>query len=96
MLKVLISIPNTMPLPTPNPRKTHTAALWALQMVRLPLSIMLAPGVTDSLFVALQMAVQGKLGREGKKGSTSEGLTVSVFFILLCCRLSFCFRRFNF
>ncbi|QRW05501.1 hypothetical protein RhiLY_04500 [Ceratobasidium sp. AG-Ba] len=75
MLKGLISIPNTMPLPTPNPRKTHTAALWALQMVRLPLSIMSSPGITDSLFVALQMAVQGKLGREGKKGSTSEGLT---------------------
>ncbi|KAG9125150.1 hypothetical protein FRC07_008788 [Ceratobasidium sp. 392] len=75
MLKVLISIPNTMPLPTPNPRKTHTAALWALQMIRLPLSIMHSPGVVDSLFVALQMAVQGKLGREGKKGSTSEGLT---------------------
>jgi hypothetical protein len=35
------------------------------------------PGVADSLFDALQMAVQGKLGREGKKGSTSEGLTVS-------------------
>ncbi|KAG8746012.1 hypothetical protein FRC10_006351 [Ceratobasidium sp. 414] len=75
MLKVLISIPNTMPLPTPNPRKTHTAALWALQMTRLPLSIMHSPGVADSLFVALQMAVQGKLGREGKKGSMSEGLT---------------------
>ncbi|CCO29404.1 hypothetical protein BN14_03416 [Rhizoctonia solani AG-1 IB] len=75
MLKVLISIPNTMPLPTPNPRKTHTAALWALQMVRLPLSTMKKPGVADSLFDALQMAVQGKLGREGKKGSTSEGLT---------------------
>ncbi|CAE6395735.1 unnamed protein product [Rhizoctonia solani] len=75
MLKVLISIPNTMPLPTPNPRKTHTAALWALQMVRLPLSALKKPGIADSLFEALQMAVQGKLGREGKKGSTSEGLT---------------------
>jgi hypothetical protein len=77
MLKMLISIPNTMPLPTPNPRKTHTAALWALQMVRLPLSIMQSPGLVDSLLDALQMAVQGRLGREGKKGSTSEGLTVS-------------------
>lgn len=76
MLNVLISIPNTFPLPTPNPRKTHTAALWALQMVRLPLSIMQSPGLADSLFDALQMAVQGRLGREGKKGSTSEGLTV--------------------
>lgn len=75
MLNVLISIPNTMPLPTPNPRKTHTAALWALQMVRLPLHVMQAPGVANSLFEALQMAVQGRLGREGKKGSTSEGLT---------------------
>ncbi|CAE6528641.1 unnamed protein product [Rhizoctonia solani] len=75
MLRVLISIPNTMPLPTPNPRKTHTAALWALQMVRLPLSALKQPGVAPSLFDALQMAIQGKLGREGKKGSTSEGLT---------------------
>ncbi|KAG8763821.1 hypothetical protein FRC11_011892 [Ceratobasidium sp. 423] len=75
MLKVLISIPNTMPLPTPNPRKTHTAALWALQMVRLPLSTLQKPGIAQSLFDALQMAIQGKLGREGKKGSTSEGLT---------------------
>ncbi|CUA76883.1 Titin [Rhizoctonia solani] len=75
MLKVLITIPNTMPLPTPNPRKTHTAALWALQMVRLPLSALKQPGVAQSLFDALQMAIQGKLGREGKKGSTSEGLT---------------------
>ncbi|KAF8761915.1 hypothetical protein RHS01_00819 [Rhizoctonia solani] len=75
MLSVLISIPNTMPLPTPNPRKTHTAALWALQMVRLPLSTLKKPGIADSLFDALQMAIQGKLGREGKKGSTSEGLT---------------------
>ncbi|KAJ1311252.1 hypothetical protein OPQ81_009750 [Rhizoctonia solani] len=75
MLQVLIDIPNTMPLPTPNPRKTHTAALWALQMVRLPLSALKKPGVAHSLFDALQMAIQGKLGREGKKGSTSEGLT---------------------
>ncbi|CAE6458011.1 unnamed protein product [Rhizoctonia solani] len=75
MLKVLISIPNTMPLPTPNPRKTHTAALWALQMVRLPLSALQKPGVAQALFDALQMAIQGRLGREGKKGSISEGLT---------------------
>jgi len=63
-------------LPTYNARKTWALSIWLLQVQRLPSEI-LAPAA-DSIANALKRGIEGKLGKEGKKGSGSDGLKVSL------------------
>ncbi|EMD40251.1 hypothetical protein CERSUDRAFT_122305 [Gelatoporia subvermispora B] len=72
MLTQVLAIPLANELPTPNARKTCALAIWLIQSLRLP-SEVLEPAA-DRIAYALQRAVEGELGKEGKKGSTSDGL----------------------
>jgi hypothetical protein len=64
-------------LPTPNARKTYALSIWLLQAQRLPSEILL-PAV-DRIAYALRRGIEGELGKEGKKGSASDGLKVLLF-----------------
>ncbi|KAI9465049.1 hypothetical protein BJY52DRAFT_1209886 [Lactarius psammicola] len=67
-----LAIPLATELPTPNGRKTCALAIWLLQTQRLPADV-LAPA-KDRIAYALRRAIEGELGKEGKKGSVSDGL----------------------
>jgi hypothetical protein len=75
MLTQALEIPLAPALPTPNSRKTYALAIWLLQTQRLPADV-LAPA-KDRITYALLRAVEGELGKEGKKGSVSDGMKVS-------------------
>ena len=75
MVTQLLSIPLAPELPTPNSRKTCALAIWLLQVQRLPADV-LAPA-KDRITYALRRAVEGELGKEGKKGAVSDGMKVS-------------------
>jgi hypothetical protein len=77
MVTQALAIPLAQELPTPNSRKTCALAIWLLQTQRLPTDV-LAPA-TDRITYALRRAVEGELGKEGKKGSASDGMKVSYF-----------------
>ncbi|OCH91627.1 hypothetical protein OBBRIDRAFT_752889 [Obba rivulosa] len=72
MLTQVLAIPLANELPTPNARKTCALAIWLIQSLRLP-SEVLEPAA-DRIAYALQRAIEGELGKEGKKGSASDGL----------------------
>ncbi|KAI0301170.1 hypothetical protein B0F90DRAFT_1817185 [Multifurca ochricompacta] len=72
MVTQVLAIPLATDLPTPNARKTCALAIWLLQTQRLPRDV-LAPA-KDRITYALRRAVEGELGKEGKKGSVSDGL----------------------
>jgi hypothetical protein len=74
MVTQALAIPLTSELPTPNARKTCALAIWLLQTQRLPADV-LAPA-KDRITYALRRAVEGELGKEGKRGSVSDGLKV--------------------
>jgi len=76
MVTQALAIPLAPELPTPNARKTCALAIWLLQTQRLPADV-LAPA-NDRITYALRRAVEGELGKEGKKGSVSDGLRVSL------------------
>lgn len=81
ILAALLSIPLAPKLYTPNTRKTTMLAMWALQNQRLPARVV-SPLVPE--FVrALERAIKGELGKEGKKGAACEALTVSTVLIQL-------------
>ncbi|KAI0044102.1 hypothetical protein FA95DRAFT_1681450 [Auriscalpium vulgare] len=71
MLTQVLAIPLAPSLPTPNARKTCALAIWVLQTQRLPVAV-LAPA-RDRIAYALQRAINGELGKEGKKGSSADG-----------------------
>lgn len=75
MVTQALAIPLAPELPTPNSRKTCALAIWLLQTQRLPTDI-LAPA-KDRITYALRRAVEGELGKEGKKGAISDGMKVS-------------------
>ena len=77
MVTQALAIPLAPELPTPNSRKTCALAIWLLQTQRLPADV-LAPA-KDRITYALRRAVEGELGKEGKKGSASDGMKVSYF-----------------
>jgi hypothetical protein len=75
ILTALLAIPLADNLPTPNARKTCALAIWILQVQRLPATV-LTPA-KDRIAFALRRGIDGELGKEGKKGSTSDGFKVS-------------------
>ncbi|PFH53300.1 hypothetical protein AMATHDRAFT_137672 [Amanita thiersii Skay4041] len=68
----VLAIPLAPMLPTINARKTCAFAIWLVQVQRLPREV-LAPAA-DRIAAALRRAIEGELGKEGKKGSVSDGL----------------------
>ncbi|KAI0826909.1 hypothetical protein BC628DRAFT_230054 [Trametes gibbosa] len=72
VLTQVLAIPLANELPTPNARKTCALAIWLIQTQRLPAEV-LEPA-KDRIAYALRRGIEGELGKEGKKGSTSDGL----------------------
>ncbi|KAI1790163.1 hypothetical protein LXA43DRAFT_523662 [Ganoderma leucocontextum] len=68
----VLAIPLANELPTPNARKTYALAIWLIQVQRLPPEV-LEPA-KDRIAYALRRGIDGELGKEGKKGSASDGL----------------------
>ncbi|KAF5382309.1 hypothetical protein D9757_008473 [Collybiopsis confluens] len=67
----IIDIPMCPELPTPNGRKTYALAICVIQSLCLPANV-LSP-VSDSIAYVLGRGIDGELGKEGKKGSASDG-----------------------
>ena len=76
ILAGLLAIPLADELPTPNARKTRALAIWLIQVQRLPAAV-LQPAA-DRIAYALRRGIDGELGKEGKKGSASDGLKVNI------------------
>ncbi|KAI0071505.1 hypothetical protein K474DRAFT_1776139 [Panus rudis PR-1116 ss-1] len=72
VLTQVLAIPLADNLPTPNARKTCALSIWLIQVQRLPPSVLLA--ARERISVAIQKGIDGELGKEGKKGSISDGL----------------------
>ena len=70
----VLAIPLVSELPTPNARKTCALAIWVIQMQRLPAEVLFPS--KDRIAYALRRAIEGELGKEGKKGSINDGLKV--------------------
>ncbi|KAH7106714.1 hypothetical protein BKA62DRAFT_684891 [Auriculariales sp. MPI-PUGE-AT-0066] len=72
ILTRVMEIPLAESIPTPNSRKTYALAIFVLQTQRLPLDILqlAAPQLTFSFLRALE----GELGKEGKKGACTDAL----------------------
>ena len=70
----MLAIPLADDLPTPNARKTYALSIWLLQTQRLPTEVLLP--ASDRIAFALRRGIEGELGKEGKKGSTNDGLKV--------------------
>ncbi|THG99683.1 hypothetical protein EW026_g2706 [Hermanssonia centrifuga] len=72
LMTSVLAIPLMRELPTPNARKTCALAIWLIQVQRLPGDV-LAP-IKDDIAYALGRGIGGELGKEGKKGSATDGL----------------------
>ncbi|KAL1745283.1 hypothetical protein HDZ31DRAFT_36839 [Schizophyllum fasciatum] len=72
ILTAVLAIPLCKQLPTLNARKTCALAIALLQTQRLPADV-LSPAA-DRIAYALRRGIEGHLGKEGKKGATSDGL----------------------
>ncbi|KAI9455511.1 hypothetical protein F5148DRAFT_1378062 [Russula earlei] len=72
MVTQALAIPLAPELPTLNARKTCALAIWLIQTQRLPAEV-LGPA-KDRIAYALRRAIEGELGKEGKKGSVCDGL----------------------
>ncbi|KAG6908308.1 hypothetical protein DXG01_005344 [Tephrocybe rancida] len=72
MFTAMLAIPLADDLPTPNARKTWALAIWLIQTQRLSAAV-LTPAA-DRIALALCRGIDGELGKEGKKGSASDGL----------------------
>ncbi|KAH9924659.1 uncharacterized protein BXZ73DRAFT_79216 [Epithele typhae] len=72
ILTQVVAIPLARDIPTPNARKTCALAIWLIQTQRLPAEV-LEPA-KDRIAYALRRGIDGELGKEGKKGSVSDGL----------------------
>lgn len=75
ILTQVLAIPLADDLPTPNARKTYALSIWLLQSQRL--SSVVLENAADRIVFALRRGIEGELGKEGKKGSASDGLKVS-------------------
>lgn len=90
ILAAVLAIPLSDELPTPNARKTCALAISLIQMQRLP-SAVLQPAA-DRIAYALRRGLDGELGKEGKKGSATDGLKVNilteflVYFLTRTCQ----------
>ena len=70
----VLAIPLANELPTPNARKTCALAIWLIQTQRLPAEVL--ERAKDRIALALRRGIDGELGKEGKKGSATDGLKV--------------------
>ena len=77
LLGEVLAIPNADTLPTPNARKTCALAIWVIQVQRLSRPI-LQP-LAFRIAHVIRRGIDGELGKEGKKGSASDGLKVRCF-----------------
>lgn len=68
----VLAIPLADDLPTPNARKTCALSIWLIQAQRLPVEVLVP--ARDRIAYALRRGLDGELGKEGKKGSASDGL----------------------
>ena len=73
----VLGIPLANEIPTPNARKTCALAIWLIQTQRLPAHLLMP--ARDRIAYALRRGIDGELGKEGKKGSTTDGLKVGLF-----------------
>ncbi|KAG8918483.1 hypothetical protein FRC02_002340 [Tulasnella sp. 418] len=73
ILESLLDIPLAEKLFLPNARKTTMLSMWALQHQHLPSSVL--EGSAVKFVDAMDRAISGKLGKEGKKGAGCEALT---------------------
>jgi hypothetical protein len=85
VLTQVLAIPLANELPTPNARKTCALSIWLLQVQRLPSEVLVPSG--DRIAYALRRGMEGELGKEGKKGSASDGLKVCL------TRFPYCLAR---
>ena len=74
ILTQVLAIPLAPELPTINARKTCSFAIGLLQAQRLPARVLVP--ARDRITYALRRAIEGELGKEGKKGSISDGFKV--------------------
>ncbi|KAI0754869.1 hypothetical protein C8Q80DRAFT_1141532 [Daedaleopsis nitida] len=72
ILTQVLAIPMAQELPTPNARKTCALAIWLIQIQRLPVEVL--DPARDRIAYALRRGIEGELGKEGKKGSQTDGL----------------------
>ncbi|KAF9005430.1 hypothetical protein BDQ17DRAFT_1303792 [Cyathus striatus] len=72
VLTAVLAIPLKEELPTPNARKTCALSIWLIQAQRLPAEVLYP--ARDRVAFALRRGMDGELGKEGKKGSCSDGL----------------------
>ncbi|KAJ7195459.1 hypothetical protein GGX14DRAFT_474774 [Mycena pura] len=72
ILTEVLAIPLADDLPTPNARKTYALSVWLLQSQRLPPVVL--ESAAPRIAFALRRGIEGELGKEGKKGSASDGL----------------------
>lgn len=78
LLTAVLSIPLAEVIPTPNCRKTYALSISILSLSTLPAEIV--EKAASRMAFAFQRALQGQLGREGKKGAAADSLKVSGFF----------------
>ncbi|KAJ7600816.1 hypothetical protein C8J56DRAFT_813750 [Mycena floridula] len=72
ILTHVLALPLATELPTLNGRKTCALAILVLQSQRLPSEILFP--AKERIVYAIRRGLDGELGKEGKKGSTSDGL----------------------
>ncbi|KAH8825249.1 hypothetical protein DL96DRAFT_1817803 [Flagelloscypha sp. PMI_526] len=74
LLTALLAIPLASSLPTPNSRKTYALAVNALSALDCLPSKFLTESVTTRVVFSFQRALDGELGKEGKKGACADAL----------------------
>jgi hypothetical protein len=72
----VLAIPLAIDLPCLNSRKTCALSIWLLQTQRLPEEVLVP--AKDRIAYAIRRGIEGELGKEGKKGSASDGLRVTM------------------
>jgi hypothetical protein len=74
ILTAVLSIPLTESIPSLNCRKTYAIAIGVLSAASLTAPV--ASEAASRITFALRRAIEGELGREGKKGASADGLKV--------------------
>jgi hypothetical protein len=75
LVTAVLAIPLTESMPSLNRRKTYAAAIAVLATSTLSETV--ASEASSRITFAIRRAIEGELGREGKKGAITDGLKVS-------------------
>ncbi|PVG04283.1 hypothetical protein CPB86DRAFT_778551 [Serendipita vermifera] len=78
LLGAVVSLPLASPLPTPNSRKTCALAVGLISSCNLSSKVLAQH--SDGITAVFKRGLDGELGREGKKGSTSDALRGVLLF----------------